>query len=289
MKRQYKKIGYGIGFFALTLFFVACSSEPIVIGETAPAGLFEFLFVYPVSWLLDTFFKLTNNGGLAILLVTVIIIILTLPIEVKSQLGLKQQQEIQPQLKKLQEKYPNSKEDANQQQAYAREYQQLMATNGMSMLGMCLPMLLIFLQMPIIIALSSAVSRLTSLNSASFELFGVTYHYGQADPGLPIPYIGTFLRIFIIASIIAMFLSQYFSLPKDQRDPRKNQQVVSMYLMNIFMALMFWGQPIALAMYWTVSSLGRLIIRLTITNKIVEKEHAKFLAKQRKEKEKRYK
>jgi len=289
MKKQYKKIGYGIGFLALTMFFVACSRDPIVIGESTPAGLFDFLFVYPVSWLLDTFFKLTNNGGLAILLVTVIIIILTLPIEVRSQLGLKQQQDLQPQLKKLQEKYPNSKQDASQQQAYARDYQKLMAENGTSVLGMCLPMLLLFLQMPIIVALSSAVSRLTSLNSASFELFGVTYHYGQADPGLPIPYIGTFLRIFIIASIIAMFLSQYFSLPKDQRDPRKNQQVVSMYLMNFMMAFLFWGQPIALAMYWTISSLGRLIIRLTITKKIVEKEHAKLLAKKRNEKGKKYK
>jgi len=290
MSKKYKKIGYGIGFLALTMFFVACSSEPIVIGETAPGGLFEFLFVYPISWLIDTIFKMTNNGGVAIFVATLIIIVITAPIEVKSQLGLKKQQEIQPELQKLKEKYPDYNKDPQQQQAYFRDHQKIMAQNGGSIAGGCLPTLLVFLQMPIIIALSSSVSRLTSLNTASFKLFGVLYNYGQPDPGIPyIPYIGNYLRVFIIASLIAMFLSQYFSLPKDQRDPRKNQQAMTMYMMNIIMIVMFWGHPIALAMYWTISSLGRLVIRLTITNKIIKREHEKFLKQKREEKGKRYK
>jgi len=290
MKKQYKKIGYGIGFLALTFFFVACSRDPIIIGETAPNGLFEVLFVYPISWLIDTIFKLTNNGGIAITIATLVINILTAPVEIYSQVSMKKQQELQPQLKVLQEKYPNNRTDPTQQQKYTKEYQALMVENGASVLGMCLPMLFIFLQLPILFALSAAVSRLTSLNSASFTLFGVVYNYGLPDPGLPyIPYIGTFLRVFIIISIVSIFLSQYFSLPKDQRDPKENQSAMTMYMMNIMMIFLFWNQPIALAMYITVSSLTRVVLRLTIVNRIAKKQHEKFLEKKRKDKAKKYK
>jgi len=290
MKTHYKKIGYGVGFFALTLFFVACSSDPIVVGQTQPTGLFELLFVYPISWLIDTIFKMTNNGGLAITLATLVISVLTAPLEINTQRSTKRQQAMQPELQKLQDKYPNNRTDPAQQQAYAREYQAIMTRNGMSMLGMCLPMLLMFLQLPIIIALNSAVRRLTSLNSASFTMFGVVYNYGQPDPGLPyVPYIGTFLRLFIFASIIAIILSQYFSMEKDQRNPRKNPLAMQMYMMNILMIFIMWNQPIALAIYFTVSSLGRLLIRLTIVNRIAKKEHEKFLEQQRKDKGKKYK
>ena len=168
--------------------------------------------------------------------------------------------------------------------------QKLYEENGMSMMGMCLPLILmLFIQMPILTSMFGAVRRLQILNNSSFNLFGITYNYGQMDPGIPaIPVIGPYLRLFIFAALLAMFASQFFSMPKGQRNPRKNQQAMQMYLMNAMMILIFWNQPIALAIYWIVSNLVRLVLRFTVVNRISKSQHEKFLAKKREEKAKRY-
>lgn len=291
MKKQHKKVLYGLGFLSLTVLLVACSADPIVIGETNPTGLFDTLLVYPISWLINFIFELTSNGGLAISIATIIINIIVSPLEIFSQVETKKQQDIQPKLQAIQEKYPDNKTDKVQQQRFMIEQQKLYEENGMSMLGMCLPLILmLFIQMPILTAIFGAVRRLTILNASSFTLFGITYSYGLQDPGIPyIPYIGQYIRLFIFAAMIAIFASQFFSMAKGQRNPKKNQQAMQMYLMNGMMMIFFWNQPIALAIYWIVSNLTRMIFRFTIVKVIVDKQHQKFQEKKREQKAKRYK
>lgn len=293
MKKQHKRILYGLGFFAILVVLVACSSDPIIIGETKPEGLLDTLLVYPISWLINKVFELTANGGWAISLATIIINILISPLEIFSQVEQKKQQEVQPQIQALAEKYPENKTDKVQQQKYAIEMQRIYDDNGLSMMGMCVPMLLmLFIQMPILSAMFGAVRRLTILSQSSFTLFGINYVYGEIDPGIPyfpIEAVAPYLRLFIFAALIAIFASQIFSMPKGQRNPRKNQQAMQMYMMNGIMIFMFWNQPIALAIYWIVSNLTRLLFRYTITNRIVARQHEKYKIKKREEKAKRYK
>ena len=285
MKKQHKKFLYMIGFLSLTLFLTACSNDPIVIGgETSPGGLFDIILVYPISWLITTLHNLTGNSGIAIALATILIYVIISPLEIKSQIETKKQQELQPQLKKLQEKYPNSKTDRVEQQKYSVEMQKVYADNGMTMMGGCLPMvLMLVIQMPLLMAMFSAVRRLEVLSKSTFTLFGVQYSYGLPDPGLPfIPFIGDYLRIFIILAIAAIFVTSFFTMPKEQRNPKGNQQALTMYLMNVMFIFILWNQPIALAIYWIVSNITRLGIRLLFVNRIVEKEHEKHKEEQRK-------
>lgn len=290
MKKTNKRILQVIVLMAFVVIFTGCSSEPIVVGETAPQGLFDLLVVYPISWLIDTIFHYTGNGGVAIMLTTILISLIVSPLEIKSQVETRKQQEIQPLIEELGKKYPDNKTDKVQQQKYAVEQQRIYNENGMKLTGMCLPMLLLlFIQSPILMGMFGAVRRLTLLNQSTFSLFGMSYSYGLPDPGLPVPLIGHQLKLFIILAIISIFISTFFTQPKGKRNPKTNKLAMQAYLMNFMFVFILWNQPIALAIYWIVSNLTRTVLRLTIVNKIVDKQHEEFKKLNREKKAKKYK
>ena len=91
-----------------------------------------------------------HNFGLTIIFFTVIIKLALLPLTLKSQRSSQAMNALQPEVKKIQEKYKNDKEKQNQ------EIQKLYKDNNVSCMGGCLPMLL---QFPILIALYSVLRR----------------------------------------------------------------------------------------------------------------------------------
>jgi|GEM_PF-3147921 len=267
-------------------------NDDIVVGTTKPAGLLDYI-VYPIAMAIQVIMDATGNGAIGIIAATLVIVLLVSPLEIKSQVESKKQQIIQPQLTALAEKYPDSKTDKIQGQKYSIEMQRIYDENGMSMMGMCLPMLVMMaIQLPLLTAMMAAVRRLVSLRESSFALFNTTYVYGKIDPGLPaLGDFGANIRIFIFATILALLASSVVSLPKEQRNPFKkgaqNQTGMSMYMMQAMFAFMLWNQPIGLAIYWIVSNVARTIMRLTIVNKLVDKQHEKFVEDKRKERMKK--
>ena len=83
-------------------------------------------------------------------LFTVIIKLILLPLNIRSQKAMKKQQAIQPVLAQLQEKYKNDQEKLQ------REMMKLYKDNNISMTGGCLPMLI---QMPILIGLYQVIQK----------------------------------------------------------------------------------------------------------------------------------
>lgn len=118
-----------------------------------------------MGWIIEQIYNLVSNYGLAIILFTVIIKLILLPLNVKSQKSMKKQQKIQPYLAELQQKY------ANDQEKLQREMMKLYKDNNVSMMGGCLPMLI---QMPILIGLYMVIRRpityLAGVSLADFEL-----------------------------------------------------------------------------------------------------------------------
>lgn len=107
------------------------------------------IFINPVVTLLTWLYALLgNNVVLAIIVLTVAFRLLTYPLFAKQQESTKKMQEIQPELKRIQEKYKDDRE--KQQQATMELY----SKNGVNPFAGCLPL---FIQFPIIIALYQAV------------------------------------------------------------------------------------------------------------------------------------
>lgn len=110
-------------------------------------SIFDLITV-PMGYIIEMIYKLVQNYGLSIIIFTVIIKIILLPLNVKSQKAMKKQQKIQPILTELQKKY------ANDQQKLQTEMMKLYKDNGVSMMGGCLPMLV---QFPILIGLYNVI------------------------------------------------------------------------------------------------------------------------------------
>lgn len=106
--------------------------------------------VMALGWIIKTIYDFVQNYGVAIILFTVVMKLLLLPLNIKSQKAMKKQQKIQPLLAELQKKY------ANDQQKLQQETMKLYKENNVSMAGGCLPMLI---QMPILVALYQAIQR----------------------------------------------------------------------------------------------------------------------------------
>lgn len=110
--------------------------------------MWEYLITRPLGWIIQQIYNLVANYGLAIIIFTVIVKLILLPLNIRSQKAMKKQQQIQPILAELQKKY------ANDQEKLQREMVKLYKENNVSMTGGCLPT---FIQMPILIGLYQVI------------------------------------------------------------------------------------------------------------------------------------
>lgn len=117
--------------------------------------------VLAMGWIIKTIYDIVHNYGVAIILFTILIKMLLLPLNIKSQRAMKKQQKIQPVIAELQKKY------ANDQTKLQQEMMKIYKENNISMTGGCLPMLI---QMPILIALYQAIRQpLTYMFNVPFK------------------------------------------------------------------------------------------------------------------------
>ena len=103
--------------------------------------------------IIDMFFRLTGNFGVAVILFTILVKGLLLPLDIKSKKSTAKIQEIQPQINLINEKYANDPEKKS------KKMQEVYAANHINPLGGCLPMLL---TMPVIIIIFAALRRIAA-------------------------------------------------------------------------------------------------------------------------------
>lgn len=106
--------------------------------------MFEFIIYRPLGFIIEQIYNLVQNYGWAIIIFTIIVKLILLPLNIKSQKAMKKQQKIQPILADLRKKYANDNEKLQ------RETMKVYKENNISMMGGCLPMLI---QFPILIGL----------------------------------------------------------------------------------------------------------------------------------------
>lgn len=112
--------------------------------------MFDYIITRPMGFIIEHIYNLVSNYGLAIIIFTIIIKLILIPLNIRSQKAMKKQQKIQPLLAEIQQKY------ANDQQKLQREMTKLYKENNISMTGGCLPMLI---QMPILVGLYQVIQK----------------------------------------------------------------------------------------------------------------------------------
>ena len=166
----------------------------------------------PLLWLLLQFQKVVGNWGIAIILLTVMVKLVTLPFVTKSMRSMKTMSLLAPQLKGLNEKYKGDK------QRIQMETMALYKQYGVNPLTGCLPM---FLQMPIWIALYRMLSNAGELYQQPF-IPGWVGDLTAADPYYVLP----------ILMCVGMF-AQALLTPSTGDPSQKTQQQLMKYGMPL--------------------------------------------------------
>ena len=221
-------------------------NQPIDADST---GIWNEYFVYPLSLLIKYFAGLFNdNFGLSIVIVTLIIRVLLLPLMIKQIRSTQAMQQVQPEIKALQEKY--SSKDAKTQQKLQQETMALFQKHGVNPFAGCLP---IFVQMPILIAMYHAIMRTAEIKLGTFLWFEL----GSPDYILP-----------IIAGLATFF--QQKLMMANNASAQNPQMVAMLYMMPIMITVFAFFFPAALALYWVVGNLFMVVQTLFIRNPMVK-------------------
>ncbi len=124
----------------------------------------------PILAVMDCFYALHRNYGVAIILLTIITKVLFFPLTIKSMTSMKAMQALQPQINALRSKYKSDP------QRLQRETMELYRANKVNPLGGCLPMVV---QIPIFYALYVALSVSVEMQNAAVHLLRVAIFGGR--------------------------------------------------------------------------------------------------------------
>lgn len=191
--------------------------------------------------LLAASYQIVPNYGVAIILLTVLVRLVTAPLTHKQMESMKRLGAMQPRMKEIQEKYKADRERQSQEMA------KLMRETGWNPLGGCLPMLL---QFPVMIGLYYALQSSISLRQAPFMLWIDDLSRPETlftIPGLELP-----VRLLPLLMALSMVVQQKLT-PSTSMDPA--QQRMMMVMMPLMFGFLFYTFPSGLVLYWFVSNL----------------------------------
>ena len=194
-----------------------------------------------------------TRWGLSIVLFTVLFNIIVFPLNWKALRSSKKMAVIQPELKKIQERFKG--DPAKLQEAQSR----LMKENKVSMWGGCLPMLI---QWPLFIALFAVFNKLAS--------DGIISGMSFLNPVIP-DLAGRNNIILTILTVITMLASAFVTQKSNERTMSEEAKAQSKQMnnMNYIMSLMIgyftWSSPAALGLYWITGNLFRIVQQLIMS------------------------
>lgn len=189
---------------------------------------------------------ITNVGVsyvVAVFLLTLLVRLLVLPLNIKQMKSQAAMQEIQPEIAKLQKKYKNNPEKANQEMMKLYQQYKINPMSG------CLPMLI---QMPILFALYYVFITPEFTSALQGQSFLWIKDLSAGDPMYILP----------ILSAATTYLSSYI-MSKSMASSNPQNPGMNMNTMNIVMAgmmgFMSMGFPSMLVMYWIMGNILQMV------------------------------
>jgi YidC/Oxa1 family membrane protein insertase len=233
---------------------------------------------------LNFFYTLVPNYAIAIALLTLLVMVITTPFTLKGTRSMIQMQRLQPEMRKLQVKHKDDRQQLNEElMAFYKE-------NNLNPLGGCLPLLL---QTPIFIILYNVIQGLTRIEDGTFApkylkessdlyqsltdtdemvAFGIDLavsarHALSTSFVEGIPY---------VVMVVIVALTSYYQQKQIQgRNPNIEMPPQQKMLMRVFPAMFVviaFISPAALVVYFMTSNLYRIGMQAYITRTLYHGE-----------------
>lgn len=233
--------------------------------------MWDTIIINPmINALLFIYDFLGHNFGLAIIIFTAIVRLITLPLTYRQQVSTQKMQEMQnsKKWKKIQEKYKDDKQ--KQQEEMLKLYQEM----GINPLSGCLPLLI---QFPIIIGLYQAIIR--TLAGGPLQLVDLAKHIYPFTPRALIPLNSHFLwmnlgdpeRLFlpflpgigipvltILVVITTFFQTKMSTPPSPDSQSSQMNRMMALY-MPLLLGYFAYSFSAGLALYFVTSNILAII------------------------------
>jgi YidC/Oxa1 family membrane protein insertase len=251
--------------------------------------LIEGLVVYPVAWMIDGFAHAFAGGKnasnadiqhaystgvpqiLSILVVTVIVRLFIFLCTFRSVLAQRKMTELQPELAKIQQKYPNANTNQAQKQRLAEEQMRLYKKHHVNPLSQ---LLVLIIQFPVFIGVWGAMTGSAVLSTGKFLDLNLSASIWETLKAGPKAHPGWWTALVLIllmsaGQFFAMKIPQWIQKAKQKnvsklsKNPAQQQQnrtanIVS-YVMLIMIIVMGFTLPAAMGVYWFVGAIVSLI------------------------------
>ena len=210
-------------------------------------GIFSWLVV-PLLRALKWLNGYLHNYGWSVVGLTVLINLAMFPLRHKSVVSMRKMQEIQPEVKQIQERYAKLKMSDPARSKMNTELMNLYRERGVNPASGCVPMLL---TMPVLFAFYSMLS-------VAIELRGAPFIFWIHDLSAPDP-----LYVLPVLMGLTMFAQQ--KMTPSTADPTQQTMMMIMPVVLTFMSL-WWAS--GLLLYWTTSNVWG-IGQQVITNRLI--------------------
>ncbi|NQZ97074.1 MAG: membrane protein insertase YidC [Myxococcales bacterium] len=192
------------------------------------------------NWMLQSLYQVVPNYGVAIILLTFLVRVVTAPLTTKQMRSMERMRALQPQLKEVQEKFGDDR------QKQSEKTMELYRKEKVNPLGGCFPMLL---QLPVFIGLFYALRSSISLRQAPFVSWINDLSVPETlfvIPGLELP-----IRVLPLVMGATMVVQQRMT-PTPSMDPAQARMMTT--VMPIMMTVLFYQFASGLVLYWMTSN-----------------------------------
>ena len=220
--------------------------------------IIDFGFFAPVAWamlwVVKGLYHVFHNYGIAIILLTLLVKVISFPLTRKAHVSMKKMQQLQPQLTELREKYRDDPQKFNK--ASMRIYKE----NGVNPLSGCIPWIP---QLPIFWALFALLGSAVEFRGAPFLLWindlsapDTLYKLPFSIP-IILPAFGTIdaIRFLPILNGVTTMLQQKFVGGMSPTPASTGMQAKLMKFMPLIFVFIFYNWASGFVLYWLCNNI----------------------------------
>ena len=219
--------------------------------------IFNLVIVNPMMNVLVFIYSLVGNYGIAIIIFTILLKLLTLPFSIQQTRSMKKQQDAAPELAALQKKYGKDRE------RMAQEQMKLYKEKGVNPLGGCLPMLIPW---PLFIAFYQSVSSVISNQPEQFMQMAqhilprlaifmpVNDQFLWLNLSVPDPY-----YVLPALAVITTFIQQKMMTSQTGDAQAQSMNQTMGLMMPLFMGWITLSFASGLAIYWVTFNIAGIV------------------------------
>jgi YidC/Oxa1 family membrane protein insertase len=229
----------------------AWETLPTVVRFFTPTWDIMDRFAKILLAILNWFYGILPNYGIAIILLTILVRLLMFPLTLKGMKGMKRMQLLAPEMEELKKKYAEDQQELN------KKMMELYKEKGINPLGGCLPLLL---QMPVFIALYRMLWNAYELRGAPFFMWITDLSEPDRLLHLPfmagVPWVGeTFEYLNVLPILMAIVMVVHQKMMPTGSAMQNDQQKIIMTIMPVFMGFVLYNVAAGLNLYILTSTL----------------------------------